>query len=118
MLPVTPAPAETALAAGTVASMKLMVLPLTVRDEPAWIRVLIVPLLVARGASSVATAPPVAAVRPSSLRKSALAETDRSLPVELFSVTMPPVIDDGVWPLVVATVAAPPLIVAVWVPLA
>src|SRR3954447_6285177 len=112
----TPDPAATLFAAGGVWAAKLMVLPLTVSDEPAWIRVPMVPPLVERGASRVATAPPVAAVRPSSLRKSALADTDRSLPVELFRVTTPAVIEDGVWPLVVETVAAPPLIEAVWVP--
>ncbi len=72
-----------------------MVLPSTLSVEPSVISVPRLALLVVRGAVTVALPGPVAVVSPSALRASALPVTERSAPVELRSVTAPPVMRGG-----------------------
>ncbi|MGY3034842.1 hypothetical protein ACVIIV_004012 [Bradyrhizobium sp. USDA 4354] len=95
-----------------------MTLPLTFSVEPSVIRAPSEAELVVRVAVAVALPPPVAVVRPSDLSRSALPVTDTSAPAELFSVTMPAVIDDGVAAEAAPMVAAPLVIVEVCTPLA
>ena len=77
-MPLTPEPEATLAAAGTVASAKVMTWPSTFSVEPAWISEPRLPEAVARNACTVALPEPVAVVRPSAFRSSALPVTVRS----------------------------------------
>src|SRR6267154_951383 len=94
-------------AAGVAAFLNVMILPFTFRVEPSAIRLPTDEALVVRTAPTVVLPPPVAVVRPSDLRKSAAPVTLRSAPVELLSVTAPPVTDEAVWPELVENAATP-----------
>ncbi len=121
MWPLTPKPVAIAGALdepGTGAFLKVMTWPSTFSVEPSEIREPSEDALVVRVALTVTLPPPVALVRPSSFRKSALPVTDRSAPVELFSVTTPAAADDAVAAEAAPIVAAPLLIVEVFTPLA
>ncbi|MGY4503463.1 hypothetical protein ACVWYH_007420 [Bradyrhizobium sp. GM24.11] len=127
-LPLTPPDVTLAADCGVCAFLKVMVWPSMFSVEPSWTRLPSEPAVVCRLALTLALPAPVARVRPSAFRKSALPVTLRSAPVELFSVTTPlAAMDDAVWavptggvPLVPLTeiVAAPALIAALLTPLA
>src|SRR5258708_5551434 len=82
------------LAAGGAGFVNVRALRVTLSVEPLVISALRLPLLVVRKAATVALPEPVAVVRPSALRASALPVTLRSWPVEVLSVIAPVVIED------------------------
>ncbi len=119
MLPLTPEPAATDVLDGTVADLKVMVLPSTLSVEPSAIRFAVVSALVALFTVTVPTVEPVALVRPKNFRMSLAPEMLVVPPAGEAMVSSPAALMLlAVLAAGVVRVAAPAATAAVWTPLA